>query len=188
MEPLDHVEGEPIGSTLIDYRMAQHIMDRLEMIEEHLDGDLYCLAEEMLMGKFQTVKHSFPKPVVDQFLLDVKGLAGSHTFPEAGIKDSKMTIHRSTLMQIFDQQVPNIFILIDDRLTALQTERPEEQVLYIILSGGLGSSPYLYEEIKKRYEMNYGFKSNNTRSIRTMRVLEPYVLTIIVFLTNSRLS
>lgn len=170
---MDHVEGVPIGSTLIDFRMAQHVCERLEMIQEHLDGDLYCLAEEMLMGRFQTIKHSFPNPVVEQFWLDVKGLAGTHSFPEAGIKNSRMAIDRATLTEIFDQQLHQIFNLMDDRILVLQEEFPDEQVSYIILSGGLGSSPYLFEEIKKRYEKNFGFHSNNTRSIRTMRVREP---------------
>ena len=173
LEPLDHVEGVAIGSTLIDYRMAQHVVERLAVIEEHLEGDLYCLAEEMLMDRFQTVKHSFPHPKVDQFWLDVKGLAGSHTFPEAGIKNSKMEIDRTTLKEIFDQQIQEIFGLIDNRLLEHQAQRPDEQVSYIILSGGLGSSPYLFEKIQERYEMKSGFQSNNTRLVRAMQVLEP---------------
>ena len=153
--------------------MAEHIVKRLQLIRDHLEGDLYCLADEMLMGRFQTVKHSFPIPVVDQFWLDVKGLAGNHTFLEAGIRNSRMAIDRATLTGIFDQQLHQIFSLIDNRLLALQAEFPNEQVSYIILSGGLGSSPYVHEEIKKRYEMNFGFRSNNTASIRIMKVLEP---------------
>jgi hypothetical protein len=167
------VEGVPIGSTLIDYMMAQHIVQRLELIRDHLDGDLYFLAEEMLIGRFQTVKHSFPAPVVNQFWLDVKGLHGGQTFPEAGIKNSKMSIERSTLLAIFDEQLQRIFELIDERLLNLHTAYPREQVSYLILSGGLGSSPYLYEELRRRYEMNAGFQSPNTESIRVMRVLEP---------------
>ncbi|KAK5707218.1 hypothetical protein LTR17_020907 [Elasticomyces elasticus] len=173
LEPLDHVEGVPIGSTLIDFRMAEHIVKRLQLIENHLEGELFYLAEEMLTGKFQTVKHSFPNPVVGHFTLDVKGLAGSHTFPEAGITNSRMVIDRAVITEIFDQQLVQIFALIDSRLLALEADLPNEQVSYIILSGGLGSSPYLLEEIKRRYEMNYGFTSRNTASIRIMRVPEP---------------
>jgi len=169
------VEGVPIGSCLIDYQMAQHIVKRLELIQEHLEGDLYYLAEDMLVNKFQTIKHSFPNPVVDQVHLEVKGLAGSQTYPEAGIKNSRMAIDRSTITKIFDAQVSQIFELIDERFLALEAEFPKEQISYIILSGGLGSSPYLYEKIKKRYEMNFGFRSRNSASVRIMKVLEPYV-------------
>ncbi|KAK5125179.1 hypothetical protein LTR85_000855 [Meristemomyces frigidus] len=178
LEPLDHVEGVPIGSTLIDFRMAEHIMKRLHLIQDHLDGDIYCLADEMLTGRFQIVKHSFPNPVVDQFWLDVKGLAGSHTFPEAGIKDSRISISRTTLTEIFDQQIGQIFSLIDERLLALQADSPAEQVSYIILSGGLGSSPYLYDQIKKRYQENVGFRSANTSQIQIMKVLEPQLAVV----------
>lgn len=173
LQPLDHVEGVPIGSTLIDYRMAQHVVGRLELIQDYLEGDLLCLADEMLMGRFQTVKHSFPHPNVDQFSLEVKGLAGTHNFPEAGITNSRMLIDRTTLQEIFDQQLQQIYALIDSQILALQAEYPEEEVHYIILSGGLGSSPYLHEQVKRRYEMNDGFRSNNTASVRIMRVLEP---------------
>jgi hypothetical protein len=72
-----------------------------------------------------------------------------------------------------NQQLNKIFGLIDGRLLKLEAKSPYEQVSYVILSGGLGSSPYLYDEIKRRYEMNFGFQSNNTASIRIMRVLEP---------------
>lgn len=173
LEPLAPVEGEPIGSTLIDFMMAKHIKDRLEMIKEHLDGDLEYLAEEMLAGRFQTVKHSFPNPIVEQFLLDVKGLAGSHNFPDAGITNSRMAIDRSVLKDMFDQQINKVFALIDDQLLYSEAEYPNAQISYIILSGGLGSSPYLCDEIKRRYEMNFGFKSSNTAAIRTMRVPDP---------------
>lgn len=173
LEPLDHVEGVSIGSTLIDFRMAEHIVQRLLLVQEHLEGDVYSIADEMLKDRFQTIKHSFPHPNVDQFWLDVKAQAGTQTFPEAGIKDSRMAISRTTLTEIFDQQINQIFELIDERLLELQQDKPGEQVSYIILSGGLGSSPYLYDQVKKRYEMNAGFSSTNTASLRVMRVLEP---------------
>jgi hypothetical protein len=170
---LDHVEGVSVGSTLIDFKIAQHVSERLELIKEHLDGEIPILAEETLAGQFQTVKHSFPNPIVEQFSLDMKGLAGSHTFPEAGITNSRMVIERATLKDVFDQQLNRIFELIDGRLLGLESRSPNEQVSYVILSGGLGSSPYLYDEVKRRYEMNFGFRSNNTASIRVIRVLEP---------------
>ena len=153
--------------------MGQHIKERLELIKDHLEGDVTFLADEMLTGRFQTIKHSFPNPIVEQFHLDIKGLAGSHTFPEAGITNSRMAIDRKVLKDIFDQQLNKIFALVDDRLLAVEAAFPHAQVSYIILSAGLASSPYLYDEIKRRYEMNFGFKSSNTAGIRTMRVLEP---------------
>ncbi|KAK5170090.1 uncharacterized protein LTR77_004674 [Saxophila tyrrhenica] len=178
LEPLDQVEGVAVGSTLIDFMMAQHIVQRLESISEHLDGDPYVLAEAMVNGRFQTIKQSFPMPLVDQFWLPVEGLAGAQSFPELGIKGSKMVIDRSVLTEIFDIQIERIFALMDGRLLTLQEEFPAEKVSYIILSGGLGSSPYLFEQIQRRYEMNVGFRSSNTASIRTMKVLQPQLAVV----------
>ena len=170
MEP---VEGEAVGSTLIDFMMLKHIEDRLKLIEEHLDGDPHYLAEEMLAGRFQTVKHSFPHPIVEQFFLDVKGLTGPHSFPEAGIMNSRMAIDRAVLKDIFDQQINKVFSLIDEQLLRAEATYPNTQVSYLILSGGLGSSDYLCDELKRRYEMNFGFKSSNTAAIRIVRVADP---------------
>lgn len=158
---------------MIDFKIAQHVAERLEPIKDHLDGEIDHLAEEMLTGQFQTVKHSFPNPIVEEFSLEVKGLAGSQSFPELGITNSKMKIARATLKDIFDQQLNQIFELIDDRLQRLESHFPNAQVSYLILSGGLGSSPYLQDELKRRYEMNFGFRSTNTASLRVMRVQEP---------------
>jgi hypothetical protein len=83
-----------------------------------------------------------------------------------------MAIERTTLEDVFDQQLNEVFELIDGRLLGLKARSPNEQVSYVILSGGLGSSPCLYDEVKRRYEMKFGFRSNNTASIRVMRVLE----------------
>ncbi|KAF2156898.1 actin-like ATPase domain-containing protein [Myriangium duriaei CBS 260.36] len=178
LEPLDHVEGVPIGSTLIDFRMSQHIVQRLFLIQGHLEGNPYYLADEMLRGKFEIVKHSFPNPVVPEFTLDVKGLSGTHSFPEAGIINSKMSISRIVLKDIFDEQLAKIFELIDNRLDLMQQETPTKQVSYIILSGGLGSSPYFYEELQKRYQKGIGFSSPVTSSIRMMKVLEPQLAVV----------
>lgn len=173
LKPLDHVEGVAVGSTLIDFHMSEYISRRLSLIEDYIDGDIRLLAEEMLVGQFQTTKHSFPFPSVPHFLLDVKGLAGSHNFPEASIVNSRMTIDRATLKDMFDIQLREVFRLMDDRITAHEAGFGNQQISYIILSGGLGSSPYFYDELKRRYEMNVGFRSTNTSSIRIMRVLEP---------------
>lgn len=175
LEPLDHVEGRAIGSTLIDFWMADHIGRRLEVIKEHLDGDYLSVAADMVNDRFQNVKHSFPLPLVDGFSLDVKALAGSQTFPQADIVNSRMRIERETLKGIFDTQVASMFELIEERLGVLAEEFPEEQLSYIILSGGLGSSPYLFEQMENRYGKNQGFRSRNTTSVRIIKVEEPYV-------------
>ncbi|QIW94963.1 hypothetical protein AMS68_000481 [Peltaster fructicola] len=178
LEPLDCVEGKSNGSTLIDFHMTQHIRARLELIQDKLDGDLDSIVHDMLQGKYMTLKHSFPAPRVEKFWLDVKGLAGAQTFEEAGIKDSRMSIDRDTLKEMFDIQVAEIFELIDDRFYHLARTSPDAKVSYVILSGGLGSSPYLHEELKRRYEMNFGFRSSNTAITRIMKVPEPQLAVV----------
>lgn len=61
---MDNVEGISIGSTLIDTIMGQHILERLELVEDRLEEDILQVVENMLQDVFQTVKHNFPKPMV----------------------------------------------------------------------------------------------------------------------------
>ena len=96
LEPLDQVEGVAIGSTLIDFRMAQHLIERLEPIKDSLEGDILWIVDEMIMSSvFQNIKHSFPAPMVEKFKLTVPGLTGRQSFPQAGIENSKMEVSRS---------------------------------------------------------------------------------------------
>lgn len=162
----------PIGSTLIDNLMAQHVMERLTLIEDEIEESIEELTEAMLTGRFQTIKHSFPDPVVPEFKLDVP-IPGRQTFERAGIYDSAMVINREDLKIIFDEQVQRIFQLVDQRLNDLQRSHPQESVSYIVLSGGFGSSPYLLGELKQRYESNYGFSSQNISNVHIMRIQDP---------------
>ena len=175
LEPLDCVEGVSVGSTLIDFNMAEHIVERLKRIEQHIQGDIHLVANEMLRGRFQTIKHSFPSPPADAFLLNIDGLPGLQTFPEADIQDSKMVIQRTVLEKIFREQTRRIFDLIDERLTDLQENFPEEHVSYLVLSGGFGSSPYLFAEAQRRYQMHDGWQSPNTIGMHILTIDEPYV-------------
>ncbi|KAF2212423.1 hypothetical protein CERZMDRAFT_97695 [Cercospora zeae-maydis SCOH1-5] len=164
------------GTTDVNLLKVMSTKQKMELNPlDHLEGDLYCLAEEMLASRFQIVKHSFPKPNVPHFSLDVKGLAGSRTFEEAGVKNSKMLIDRAILTEIFDQQLEQIYTLINNRFYALETAMPNDRVSYMILSGGLGGSQYLFEKMNDRYELNMGFTSKTTAKTRIMRALEPLV-------------
>lgn len=73
-------------------------------------------------------------------------------------------------MKIFDEQVERICDLIDGELRKLISEHREEQVSYIVLSGGLGSSPYVKQWVKKRYESG---AFPNATHLKVLTALEP---------------
>ncbi|OJD32669.1 actin-like atpase domain-containing protein [Diplodia corticola] len=173
--PLSSVEGIAAGSSLLDFKMAQIIAGRLELIKQHLVGAPADIAERMLSERFETFKCSFGSPVmnVEQLPLPVPGLGIGQSFPSAGIVDSNMVIHREELKVLFDGQIDKICNLIDTQLLYLQENYPAEQLSYIVASGGLGSSPYLLQQLKNRYELSHRMKHSNAQRVRILCAPEP---------------
>ncbi|KAK5083734.1 hypothetical protein LTR05_006239 [Lithohypha guttulata] len=174
LTPLSFVEGSAIGSSLIDYKMEERILERLESIKHHLLDEPVRIAEQMISsgGRFETFKCSFGTEALQvlDLLIPVPGLPQGKDFPQAGIFDGKMVITKQDLQKIFDEQVERICDLIDGELRKLQVEHAKEQVSYIVLSGGLGSSPYVRQWICKRYESG---TFSNARNLRVLTALEP---------------
>jgi hypothetical protein len=106
LEPLSWVEGQSIGSTLIDFRVAKLISERLETIRHHIQGEPRDVAEKMMRGRFETFKCSFGVEAsnVPTLPLPVPGLSPGQDFPQARIADSKMIITKYVIplqVQIF---------------------------------------------------------------------------------------
>jgi hypothetical protein len=81
-------------------------------------------------------------------------------FPHTGITDSKICITRGYLQHVFDEQINKICELIDGELERLQITHANENVTYLVLSGGLGSSAYLRQKLAARYERGGGGHAN----------------------------
>jgi hypothetical protein len=76
-------------------------------------------------------------------------------------------ISRADLERLFDNQVEKIFRLIDDQLGSLHQKMPEEVVTHLILSGGLGQSPYVQHRLKDRYgEGSYIYPNAQTMEVK----------------------
>lgn len=158
LEQLQWVEGEAIGSTLIDFHMEQRIAQRLHGLTGLLRSSAEQTAEELMRldGKFESYKCAFGSETVDNtrpLRLRVPGLRDGQTFEAAGIVDSDLIITREELQDLFDQQVQSMFALIDDYLNRMTSRRPGQRVAYLILSGGLGSSPYVRQKMVDRYRV-----------------------------------
>jgi hypothetical protein len=163
LEPLAHVEGRPIGSTNIDAGVQNLITKRLELIRQHLSSEPRAIAERMTRTrKFDDFKCSFASEASDapKLSLHVPGLQTGHDFMQAHIEDSKMIITKEELQKVFNKQIEQIFRLVDEELKNLRTSHKGETVSYLILSGGLGSSPYVQKELRMRYEMGTGSYAN----------------------------
>lgn len=166
LEPLSHVEGEAIGSTLIDYQVEKFVKERLQIIRPYLGNDPDIVAHRMMkQGRFESFKCSYGEERTNQLdlTMQIPNIPFNKDFPEAGIVDSKIFITRDHLQHIFDVQIDAICMLIDEQLKQLRTTHPNESVNYLVLSGGLGSSAYLRQKLASRYERGGSGHANAER-------------------------
>lgn len=89
--------GRSIGSALIDMDFHQILSDRLEAIQDHLQGDPDIIADHMMQGRFERIKCSYgtaASSVVPTIPLPVPGLAPGFCHSGANIEDSTLVLTR----------------------------------------------------------------------------------------------
>ncbi|KAL7657523.1 actin-like ATPase domain-containing protein [Aspergillus phoenicis ATCC 13157] len=150
---LGHVEGHPIGSVFIDREIHRIMCKRLEGIHQHLKSSPNTTAWRMTFGRFQRYKCAFgtDATATPWLKLDVPGLDPNLDFPEAGIFNGQMQIAWEDVQKSFDSKVDGIFQLIDTHIQQLRAQGSSDDIKYLVLSGGLGSSPYVRQRLQERY-------------------------------------
>ena len=179
LEPLSYVEGQTIGSTLINFRVEKLITQRLETIRHQLSAEPRKIAEKMMRTRFDTFKCSFGTEAmsVPKLPMYVTDMPPGLDFAQAHIEDSRMIITSDELKSIFDEQIERIFNLIDDELRKLQATDARENVSYLVLSGGLGSSPYVQKRLRNRYEMGAG-NYPNAPNLKILKAPKPQLAVV----------
>jgi hypothetical protein len=146
--PISWTEGEPIGSTLIDWIIRTRIMKRLQVVQAHIQSDLDATVSQMMSDRFETFKCSFGSVGMDvpKLILPIPGLAPGTDIPQAGIEESKIVVTRYSnfslanrlqtdtsireeLRMAFDDQVTKMFHLIDYQLRLVRERHPGESVV-----------------------------------------------------------
>lgn len=175
LAPLQHVEGRAIGSTLIDFRVEKLIAERLHVIDGYLSEPVATVANKMIKEKsrFESFKCNLGDDVMDlpTLRLSIPGVPAGLTV-KPHIENSQLILFKSEIEQIFDAQVERLCELIDGQLYQLEKSRPGELITYLVLSGGLGSSPYLQQKLRQRYLLG---KSPHAciRDLQILRVPKP---------------
>ena len=91
------VVGRPIGSALIDMDFHQILSDRLEKIQDFLQGDPETIADQMMQGRFERIKCSFGTAAssgVPLIPLPVPGLAPGFCHSSTNIENSTFVLTR----------------------------------------------------------------------------------------------
>jgi molecular chaperone DnaK (HSP70) len=84
-----------------------------------------------------------------------------------------LLLNREEFQGVFDERVDKIFQLVDSQIKQLQNTHARETINYLILSGGLGSSPYLKHRMRKRYEQDANTDLYNARDVKVLVAPEP---------------
>lgn len=63
--------------------------------------------------------------------------------------------------------------MIDDQLRIVRSSHAGESISYLVLSGGLGSSPYVQRKLRDRYERGAGCGLVNAQDINVLLASEP---------------
>jgi molecular chaperone DnaK (HSP70) len=82
-------------------------------------------------------------------------------------------VSREEFQQVFDERVDKIFQLVDSQIKQLQNTHARETIDYLILSGGLGSSPYLKHRMRQRYQQDANPDLYNARNLTVLVAPEP---------------
>lgn len=178
--PLVPVEGGWFGSALIDMRAQQLLIERLSRISTYLQISPHEAAQQMIEGRFERFKCSFGAEGSDipTLPLKVPGIPAGSYFPEVGIINSQMIITREELQNMFDEQVNGIINLIDSQLQKLIQYQESDQVSFLVLSGGLGASPYLRRRIIYHFQGGAGRVHQNSQSIKVILAEQPQLAVV----------
>jgi hypothetical protein len=170
LKQLDVVQGRNIGSAQIDRKFEALAYDRVSRInlKSPESIDWHDVAWHMMKSReFQNAKcdHGSPDdtPI---FAVPVPKLSPFYQNDELSVINGAMQFTRSELRQLFDIQIGLLYELIDKQLQRFQGSYSLQYVSHLILSGGLGNSLYVQDQLRKRY----GFGTNPLNYSREIRV------------------
>ncbi|SPJ84068.1 related to hsp70 protein [Fusarium torulosum] len=158
MSQVTAVNGFGVGGTLIDLSFIRLVQQRLAAYPDVHSQLQHDIAVRMSRSPyFVTLKHKFGQRVwMQSSILKVQMEGVSRDFSHAGLGIDKgcMLFSREEIQSLFDVQVQSIIKRIDEQLGWVTQNASGEQVKYMILSGGLGSSVYVRETIQQMFTNN----------------------------------
>lgn len=152
LRELTNVPGIDVGSTNIDLAFEKLVESRLQASGLNLNRNTSWTM--MHSPDFQMWKCSFGElssQDTPRFLVQVPLLNEAVSNRQAGIERGKMAFTHADFESIFDPQISEIIMLLRKQLDFMAQNHPGRNVRYLILSGGLGSSPYLMMRLRAAF-------------------------------------
>ncbi|KAM0252777.1 hypothetical protein ACHAQJ_007615 [Trichoderma viride] len=178
MAQISAVKGVGIGSTLIDRAFVRLVMERLAGnpdIKRQLPGDLAVRLSKS--HHFKILKHKFGERVYMQpvFKIQMEGVSHNLSHAELGVENGRMLFTMEEIQSLFDMQVEGVMKRITEQLDWLSQHFPTEQVEYMVLSGGLGSSAYIRDKIQQQVTT---YPHANARRVAVVPCHDPQLVVV----------
>ncbi|KAF9877002.1 hypothetical protein CkaCkLH20_05268 [Colletotrichum karsti] len=120
--------------------------------------------------EFLRLKRTFGREGFDESSYSVKvdSLPNNYDSHQLGIVQGSMIFSRDEIQGLFDDQINGILSCIQEQLRNL-TEMSSDQVEFVTLSGGLGSSDYVLFKLQKYFDNHF----TGGKTIKVMRCEDP---------------
>ncbi|KAK0648207.1 hypothetical protein B0T16DRAFT_327490 [Cercophora newfieldiana] len=163
MSSMHPVSGVGIGASVIDRLFVRLVTQRMAAYPEiaaALPPDYPMRLARS--HQFRTLKHKFGERAYMQpmFKIPMEGVAHHFSHPGVGIENGRMLFSVHEIQSLFDPQVEGIAKKIIEELDWLRDNGHPQQVQHMILSGGLGSSAYVRDQLQQRF-INYPHPNAN---------------------------
>ncbi|KAH7308581.1 hypothetical protein B0I35DRAFT_515681 [Stachybotrys elegans] len=157
MTEIKPVQGTNCGSTFIDSGFQDIIANRLNQLQPPLDASITKAWDMSRSPNFQSTKEDVGRDVWsddDIFQIAIPAAGSSMNHESLQIVQGKMEFRWSELKRLFDTQISQIIKLVEKIMGHWQLHKATRftDVHHIILSGGLGSSKYVQDQLSKFLE------------------------------------
>ncbi|KAK4194039.1 hypothetical protein QBC40DRAFT_270398 [Triangularia verruculosa] len=151
MEQIQAVKGTGIGSMMIDKDFRRLVNGKLKLhpeLRSQLPRDLPLKLSQS--PYYRTQKHKFGETSYerDVYRIGVLGLRHDFYHEGLGIENGHLRLQKDEFEGIFNEQLKKILTTLSDALDKF-VEDGHKSVRYIVLSGGLGSSAYIFKKVEE---------------------------------------
>ncbi|CAG7557804.1 unnamed protein product [Fusarium equiseti] len=168
MSQIAEVGGIGIGSTLIDFGFRKLVEERLAKCPDVPFNITNGLAEKMMKSdQFKGVKHLFgdPAAIAQSNRIAMPGAPSDYSHARLRAEGGCMIFDRTEIQTLFDPHVERILEGVRQQLAWMVQKGRTEQVMYLVLSGGLGSSKYVQRRVREYFN---NFTHQNAQNMRVV--------------------
>ncbi|KXX80591.1 Chaperone protein HscA [Madurella mycetomatis] len=172
------VSGVGIGASVIDRLFIHLVSQRMATYPDIIAALPPDLPTRLARSHhFRTLKHKFGERAYMQpvFRIPMEGVAHHFSHAGVGIENGRMIFSIQEIQALFDQQIEGIAKKITEELDWLRDSGRPEQVQHMVLSGGLGSSAYVRDQLQQRFA---SFSHPNSNPVEVIRCSDPQLVVV----------